>query len=104
MVRLNMRLSVEKYPNISLFQCGLLFLSTPHYGTSDGDWNGLLLGLSELAFGVRGKAMVGPLSSFNDDGVASKENWENLEPMPPFYCFCEKNATLVLGRMREVNT
>jgi hypothetical protein len=104
MVRLNKRLSEEKYPNISLAQCGLLFLSTPHYRTSQGDWNELLLGFAEYAFGLRGKAIIGPLSSFNNDGVASNENWEDLKTQPPFYFLCEKNATRVLGRMRVVST
>ena len=33
----------EKYPGLSLEQCGLLFLSTPHSGSFEANWNDVLL-------------------------------------------------------------
>ena len=92
----------DKFDGIKLDKCGLIFLSTPHSGTTQADWNELLVNLSEIAFGVRSHEIVDELRSFNHSSVDSAENFASMVPKPPFYCFCEGNSTSVATRKRVV--
>lgn len=92
----------EQYSNVSLGQCGLLFLGTPHSGTREADWNEAVVAISDLAFGVRSKDIVDKLRAFNDTSVASKEAFAALNPPPPYFCFSEGKKTKVLGSLRIV--
>ena len=98
------RLSTQaaKFDGIQLDKCGLIFLSTPHSGTAQADWNNLLLNLSEMSFGVRSHEIVNELRSFNHSSVDSAENFASMVPKPPFHCFCEGDSTSVAGRNRLV--
>ena len=92
----------DKFNGIQLDKCGLVFLSTPHSGTTQADWNDFLVNLSELAFGVRSHEIVDELRSFNHSSVDSAENFSSMKPKPPFHCFCEGESASVAGRNRLV--
>lgn len=100
MWRLNTQ--AAKFEGIKLESCGLLFLSTPHSGTSQADWNDFLVNLGELTFGVRSHEIIDQLRSFNHSSVDAAENFAAMVPKPPFYCFCEGESTSVAGRNRIV--
>ena len=91
-----------KFGGIRLENCGLIFLSTPHSGTTEADWNTFLTNLGELAFGVRSHEIVDELRSFNYSSVDSAENFAAMVPQPPFHCFCEGDRTLIVGHHRMV--
>ena len=92
----------NQFDGIKLTLCGLIFLSTPHSGTTEADWNQFLLSLSEITLGVRAHAIVDQLSSFNALSVDSTEEFAAMIRMPPFYCFCEGQSTSVGGKERHV--
>ncbi|KAL8664667.1 MAG: hypothetical protein Q9168_007858 [Polycauliona sp. 1 TL-2023] len=94
----------KQYDNIRLESCGLLFLSTPHSGTTEADWNQFLLDLSEISLGVRSHAIVDELRSFNPSSVDSEESFSAMPKVPPFHCFCEGNKTSVAGKYRQIVT
>ena len=98
------RLSTQatKFNGIQLNKCGLIFLSTPHSGTTQADWNNFLVDLSEHTFGVRSHDIVDELRSFNHSSVDSAENFASMVPKPPFHCFCEGESMSVAGRKRIV--
>ena len=100
MWRLNTQ--AAKFPGIKLDNCGLIFLSTPHSGTSQADWNDILSGLGEFAFGVRSHEIIDKLRSFNYSSVDSQENFAVMVPKPPFHCFCEGKSTSIAGVNRTV--
>jgi hypothetical protein len=85
------------YPRLQLGACGLLFLSTPHSGTTQADWNGPLLALAEYSFGLRARDVISKLQSSGDYSVASKEMFGNLKPVPLVCCLVEGKKTRVLG-------
>ena len=91
-----------QFDGIKLENCGLLFLSTPHYGTTEADWNQFLLSLSEITFGVRSHAIIDQLKSFNLTSVDSEEDFATMSVVPPFHCFCEGGKTDVAGKSRIV--
>jgi hypothetical protein len=101
MIRLN------SYPHlfdgISLKNCGLLFLSTPHSGSTEADWNKYLVDVAELTFGVRSNAIVDSLRSFNPQSARSCEDFGNMSTQPPYDCFHETRATKVIGLNRHVS-
>ena len=101
MVRLNTH--PEKFSGIRLENCGLLFLSTPHRGSTQADWNEFLVSLSELTLGVRSHAIFDELRSFNPLSVDSEEAFNAMRVLPPFHCLCESNKTVVLGKGRTVH-
>lgn len=92
----------DRYKSLPLSRCGALFLSSPHSGTSAADWNGPLLTIAELAFGVRHRDIVNKLKPFNDERVASKELFARFASGSPFYCLCEGSRTAVLGTYQQV--
>jgi hypothetical protein len=90
------------YPRLSHQNCGTLFLSTPHSGSTTADWNGPLLGLAEWAFGLRQREVLERLQSFNDSGVAGKEAFAQIHPQPPYECLCEGDRTWAGKTYKEV--
>lgn len=100
MVRLSM--APREFGGLTLKQCGLLFLSTPHSGTTGADWSDLLMNLSETTLGIRSHAIIDQLRSFNPSSVDSVKAFAGMESRPPFYCLCEGKKTMVAGRARMV--
>ncbi len=100
MVRLNTQ--PAKFSGIRLEDCGILFLSTPHQGSTQADWNEFLVSLSELTLGVRSHAIVDELRSFNPSSVDSQEAFTTMRVIPPFRCLCESNKTVAAGKSRTV--
>ena len=92
----------NKFDGLKLIHCGLLFLSTPHSGTTQADWNNFLMSVSELTIGVRSHAIVDQLRSFNPASVDSEEAFSAMERAPPSYCLVEGEKTKVAGRARTV--
>ena len=101
MVRLNMH--PEKYDGLSLENCGLLFLSTPHFGTTQADWNGFILNTVEAILGVRSGEIVEQLKSFNPSVVDFEEAFNTMRKIPPLYCLCEGEKTVAFGKARTVS-
>ena len=100
MVRLDKQSA--KFNGVSLENCGLLFLSTPHSGTTQAEWNELLLSLSEVILGVRTHAVIDPLRSFNPSSVDSEEAFATMRDQPSFRGFCEGKKAMVGGKKRIV--
>ncbi|KAI4131528.1 MAG: hypothetical protein LQ338_001162 [Usnochroma carphineum] len=94
----------RQFDGIELELCGLIFLSTPHSGTTEADWNGFLLILSEMVLGVRPREIVNELKSFNTSSVDSEEDFTAMSDVPPFHCFCEGDKTFVAGKYRQIVT
>ena len=92
----------NKFDGLRLKHCGLLFLSTPHSGTTEADWNNFLMSISELTIGVRSHAIVGQLRSFNPASVDSEDAFSAMERIPPMYCLVEGEKTKVAGTARTV--
>lgn len=101
MIRLHRQAS--QFEGIKLNMCGLVFLSTPHSGTTEADWNQFLLSISEITLGVRSHAIVDQLKSFNSSSVDSEEEFAAMSTVPPFHCFCEGEKTLIVGKYRTVS-
>ena len=101
MVRLS--INSKKFEGLTLRQCGLLFLSTPHSGTTQADWNDFLLSVSELMIGVRSLEIVGQLQSFNPASVDNADAFSAMERAPPMYCLVEGEKTKVAGKARTVS-
>ncbi|KAI9851909.1 MAG: hypothetical protein M1830_006840, partial [Pleopsidium flavum] len=99
MVRLNT--VPNKFDGVKLEHCGLLFLSTPHSGTTQADWNDFLVNLAELTIGVRSHEIVDQLRSFNPASVDSEESFAVMRKIPPFYCLVEGDKTKIAGRDRN---
>lgn len=91
----------HKFPNIRLENCGLLFLSTPHSGTTEADWNKYLVDIAELTAGLRPEIING-LRPFNRSSVDSQEHFATMKEIPPFFCLCESNKTKVGPSLRYV--
>jgi hypothetical protein len=100
MIRLNS--FSHLFDGINVKQCALLFLSTPHSGSTEADWNRYLVDVAELTFGIRSKA-VDALRSFNPQSTHSCEDFGNMSIQPPYACFYETRATKVMGLNRHVS-
>jgi predicted alpha/beta hydrolase family esterase len=92
----------EKFDGISIENCGLLFLSTPHCGSSQADWSDFLVNIAESTIGLRSHAIVNQLKSFNPASVDSTEDFAHMSTRPPFYCLVEGDKTKVAGKERTV--
>jgi hypothetical protein len=102
MIRLNKY--TEDFRGIELRNCGLLFVSTPHSGSSEADWNKYIVDIAELFLGVRSDTLVKRLQSFNNWAVEKKREFGNLKPLPPFFCLCEGKKTRVGLKLRTVSS
>lgn len=96
---------LEKFPaeGLKLEDCGLLFLSTPHSGTVQADWNDLWLLFGKGAGVSRGQVFTQLLSSFNQASVNAQEQFAALKPVPPVECLYETQNTSVAGIERTVS-
>ena len=89
----------RKYAGIMLKNCGLLYLSTPHAGTQQADWNAFILNITEL-FGVRTNEIVSQLQSFNKSLVDSVESFSEFTKLPPSEHLVESGTTTIKGMNR----
>ncbi|KAH8687335.1 P-loop containing nucleoside triphosphate hydrolase protein [Tricladium varicosporioides] len=89
----------HKFLNIRLKNCGLLFLSTPHSGTKEADWNKYLVDIGEITVGLRAE-IINELRSFNRSSVDSQEHFRNMKIIPPLFCLCESEKTRVGPSLR----
>jgi hypothetical protein len=88
---------LEKSPvdGLKLDHCGFLFLSTPHSGTTEADFNDLWLWFGKGAGVSRGQTFNQLLSSFNQASFNAKEQFADLKPVPPIECLYETQNTSV---------
>lgn len=99
MIRLN-EYDEPEYRGVQLDRCGLLFLSTPHSGTTEADWNALLLDIANVSWGVR-LEIVDSLREFNPTSE-SQDQYANMKIKPPFAALYETQKTKVGGFNRHV--
>lgn len=98
---------MTKLPNsyfggISLVNCGIVFLATPHTGSTNADWSNFLTAVAHTVAGVRPET-VAALESFSTDSVWDKEAFFNLKPRPPhFRCLAEGRKMRVAGTDQHV--
>ena len=95
----------KQHPGIKIEDCGLLFLGTPHSGTTLADWNSFLLGIAAVT-GIRAD-LIKELRSFNGFGVEAKEAFNSIIPRPPYYCICETlgvNIGGIVSLVSAINT
>jgi len=85
----------KNYHGIQIKDCGLLFLGTPHSGTTLAHWNSFLSGIAAVT-GVRTE-LIDELRSFNGFGLESKESFAKIEPRPPHFCLCETRCIDIGG-------
>ncbi|PVH79970.1 hypothetical protein DL98DRAFT_629699 [Cadophora sp. DSE1049] len=83
--------------------CGLIFLSTPHSGSGEADWNKYLVNVIEIIGGVRADAIVNSLRTFNPLSTCANEDFGNMKISPPYECFYETRETKVAGASRQPN-
>jgi hypothetical protein len=101
MIRLNDFAHKQEYQGISLKCCGLLFLSTPHSGSTQADWNNFLLDIAQLTFAIRPE-ILNSLKSFNPYSAEGQENFNNMKHQPPFAAFYETQRTKIAKLNRHV--
>ncbi|TVY69839.1 Protein SERAC1 [Fusarium oxysporum f. sp. cubense] len=89
--------------NIKLSQCGIVFLATPHSGSTKADWSSFLVATAHTIGGVRAET-VKTLQSFNTASVWDTAAFLNLEPCPPFRCFAEGLKMRVKGTNQHIVT
>lgn len=100
MIRLN-GYDKPEYSGVQLERCGLLFLSTPHSGTTEADWNKLLLDIAKVSWGVRPE-IVASLRAFNPTSSESQDQHANMKIKPPCAALYETKKTKVKGFSRHV--
>src|ERR1700709_1210069 len=83
MIRLHDYSHKSEYQGLKLEYCGLLFLSTPHSGTTEADWNKFLVGIGKMTWGIRTE-LIDSLRAFNPLSTASQEHFANMKIQPPF--------------------
>jgi len=101
MIRLNEFSYKSEYQGLSLECCGLLFLSSPHSGTTEADWNDFLIGVAKITYGIR-PGIISSLRSFNHLSTDSQEQFANLKVKLPFDAFYETSKTKIAGLNRLV--
>lgn len=99
-MRLNQYGNKQEYQGITLNRCALLFLSTPHSGSTKADWNNFFQGVAKL-FAVRSE-VIEILKSFNPQSAEGQEDFANLKVQPPFHAFYETRKTPVGPRRLQV--
>ncbi|CVK85068.1 uncharacterized protein FMAN_01986 [Fusarium mangiferae] len=100
MARLHLNPSCQ---NIKLSQCGILFLATPHSGSTKADWSNFIVAVTHTLGGVRPET-VKTLESFNTASVWDTAEFLNLDPCPPFRCFAEGLKMRVKGTNQHIVT
>jgi len=101
MIRLNDFSYKSEYRGISLKCCGLLFLSTPHSGSTDANWNDFLIHIAQATFGIRPE-ILNNLKSFNPLSAEGQEDFANMRHQPPFDAFYETQRTKIGNLNRHV--
>jgi hypothetical protein len=99
MARLHLTPNCE---NITLSQCAIVFLATPHSGSTKADWSNFLVATAQVIGGVRPET-VKTLQSFNTASVWDTAAFLNLDPCPPFRCFAEGILMRVKGTNQHVS-
>ncbi|KAH7190862.1 hypothetical protein DER44DRAFT_707818 [Fusarium oxysporum] len=89
--------------NITLSLCGIVFLATPHSGSTKADWNNFLVAAAHVIGGVRPET-VRTLQSFNTASVWDTTAFLQLRPCPPFRCFAEGLRMPVKGTLQHIVT
>ena len=89
------------FGGISLEQCGILFLATPHTGSTNADWSNFLKAVAHTVAGVR-QETVAALESFSPDSIWDKQAFLNLKPCPHFRCLAEGQKMRVAGTNQHV--
>jgi PGAP1-like protein len=93
---------LNKFPNkfkgISIANCALLFLSTPHSGSAEADYPKFLTSVLESVTGLRSDAIIKELQSFNSSSVEDIEAFQHMANIPPFECLCEGTKTKIPGK------
>ncbi|KAF5713070.1 hypothetical protein FMUND_8089 [Fusarium mundagurra] len=93
----------SNYENITLSQCGIVFLATPHRGSTKADWSNFLVATAHTIGGVRPKT-VRILQAFNTASVYDTASFFKLIPCPPFQCFAEGLKMRVRGTNQHIVT
>jgi len=101
MIRLNEYSHRSEYKGIDLKLCGMLFLSTPHSGSTDADWNNFLVDIAQMTMGIRPE-IVNSLRSFNPLSAEAQEDFANMKHQPPFDAFYETQRTKIAKLNRHV--
>lgn len=101
MIRINAH--PERYRGVQLDQFGLIFLATPHSGTTVADWSQFIVSVASITLGVRPE-IIAQLSSFNALSVESKDSFGSMKKVPPFHCFAEQKESRVKGIDRLVSS
>ncbi|KAE9380791.1 hypothetical protein N431DRAFT_459708 [Stipitochalara longipes BDJ] len=103
MVRLNEYSHKSEYKGVDLKLCGILFLSTPHSGSTDADWNSFLIDIAQMTLGVRPEILKS-LESFNPLSAEAQEDFANMKHQPPFDAFYETQKTKIAKLNRHIVT
>jgi hypothetical protein len=101
MIRLNEYSHKSEYQGLNLKLCGLLFLSTPHSGAADADWNSFLIDIGKLTWGIRPE-ILNSLKSFNPLSAEAQEDFANMKHQVPFDAFYETKMTKIAQLNRHV--
>jgi hypothetical protein len=81
----------QAYPDMTPSQYGLLFLSTPHFGSGAADLN-VFIRLPGKALAVR-KTLIDNLKTLNIHAVDSVEDWQAMAVKPIVKCLVEAEET-----------
>ncbi|RSL40453.1 hypothetical protein CEP54_016115 [Fusarium duplospermum] len=82
------KLANFRLPGLNLSHIGVVFLATPHIGSSIADWNDFAIASAGLFLGVRSE-IVNALKAFGDSALEDGSCFLALSPRPPFRCFAE---------------
>ncbi|KAG7411048.1 hypothetical protein Forpe1208_v009741 [Fusarium oxysporum f. sp. rapae] len=81
-----------KYASTKFGHYGLLFLSTPHFGSDMANFSDFVLDFASSIAGVR-KKLVEELKTFNPTLQEVIDDWKTIKPQPIFCCLCETDLT-----------
>ncbi|KAG5782196.1 hypothetical protein H9Q73_004172 [Fusarium xylarioides] len=95
--------ATSDYKNITLAQCGIVFLATPHSGSTKADWSNFLVATAHTIGGVRPET-VKILQAFSTASVFDTAAFFKLDPCPPFRCFAEGLKMRVKGTNQHIVT
>ena len=87
--------SDPKYHGVTLEGCAILFLSTPHEGTTEADYSSFLTGILQRTSGLRNDEIAKELKSFNDSAAQAKRSWNHMKHVPPVECLTESKKTKI---------
>jgi hypothetical protein len=96
-----LQLAGSTFSGITLAQCGLLFMATPHTGTTKADWDTFVVAVANTVTGVRSE-VVSHLKAFSPASVWDKQAFLNLDARPPFRCYAEGRKLRVRGTDQHV--